>query len=167
MTDPKVPARPRQLMHPRAQDPKFELADAALHAEQEAVVRSTRVVHAVEVYHSGLDEAAELLDAARSKAERGELRISVPVGYLWHREHGLGFDPDLRLQQTIRLIFERFCQLGSARQTLLSLAADGVSFPRPSDGRRMTSFEWTPIRYRNVISILKNPFYATRFSLLP
>ena len=103
---------------------------------------------------------ARMLDAARSKAERGELRISVPVGYLWHREHGLGFDPDLRLQQTIRLIFERFCQLGSARQTLLSLAADGVSFPRPSDGRRMTSFEWTPIRYRNVISILKNPFYA-------
>ena len=103
---------------------------------------------------------ARMLDAARSKAERGELRISVPVGYLWHREHGLGFDPDLRLQQTIRLIFERFRQLGSARQTLLSLAADGVSFPRPSDGRRMTSFEWTPIRYRNVISILKNPFYA-------
>ena len=49
----------RRIEHPRAQDPKFEFADAALHAEQEAVVRSTRVVHAVEVYHSGLDEAAE------------------------------------------------------------------------------------------------------------
>lgn len=24
----------------------------------------------------------------------------------------------------------------------------------------MTSFEWMPIRYRNVISVLKNPFYA-------
>ncbi len=24
----------------------------------------------------------------------------------------------------------------------------------------MTSFEWKPIRYRNVIAILKNPFYA-------
>ncbi len=75
---------------------------------------------------------ARMLDAARAKAERGELRISVPVGYLWRRDHGLGFDPDLRLQQTIRLIFERFRQLSSARQTLLSLAADGVSFPRPS-----------------------------------
>lgn len=103
---------------------------------------------------------ARMLDAARSKAERGELRISVPVGYLRHREQGLGFDPDLRLQETRRLIFERFRQLGSARQTLLSLAAADVSFPRPSDGRRMTCLEWTPIRYRNVISILKNPFYA-------
>ena len=24
----------------------------------------------------------------------------------------------------------------------------------------MTSFEWMPIRYRNVISVLKNPFYS-------
>jgi excisionase family DNA binding protein len=60
----------------------------------------------------------------------------------------------------IRLMFERFRQLGSARQTHLSLAAEGVFFPRPSDGKRLTSFEWTPIRYRNVIGLLKNPFYA-------
>lgn len=33
-----------------------------------------------------------MLDAARSKARRGELRISVPIGYIWHREVGLGFD---------------------------------------------------------------------------
>src|ERR1700676_1940814 len=35
-----------------------------------------------------------MLDAARAKARRGELRIGVPIGYLWHREIGLGFDPD-------------------------------------------------------------------------
>lgn len=103
---------------------------------------------------------ARMLDAARAKARRGELRISVPIGYLWHREYGLGFDPDLRLQQVIRLVFERFRQLGSARQTHLSLTAEDVVFPRPSDGERLTSFDWTPIRYRNVIALLKNPFYA-------
>jgi excisionase family DNA binding protein len=103
---------------------------------------------------------ARMLDAARAKARRGELRISVPAGYLWHREVGLGFDPDLRLQEAIRLIFARFRELGSARQVLLSLTADGLHFPRPSDGKRMTTFEWTPIRYRNVIAVLTNPFYA-------
>jgi len=103
---------------------------------------------------------ARMLDAARAKARRGELRISVPIGYVWHREIGLGFDPDIRLQQAIRQVFERFRQLGSARQTHLSLAADGLFFPRPSDGKRLTSFDWTPIRYRNVIGLLKNPFYA-------
>jgi excisionase family DNA binding protein len=103
---------------------------------------------------------ARMVDAARAKARRGELRISVPMGYVWHRDVGLGLDPDIRLQQVIRLVFERFRQLGSARQTHLSLAAEGVFFPRPSDGKRLTCFDWAQIRYRNVISLLKNPFYA-------
>jgi DNA invertase Pin-like site-specific DNA recombinase len=107
---------------------------------------------------------ARMLDAARAKARRGELRISVPVGYIWNREIGLGFDPDLRLQEVIRLIFARFHELGSARQTLLSLRADQVHFPRPSDGKKLVAFEWTPIRYRNVISVLKNPFYAGAYA---
>lgn len=103
---------------------------------------------------------ARMLDAARAKATRGELRLSVPFGYIWHREIGLGLDPDIRLQDVIRLIFARFRKLGSARQVLLSMTADQIHFPRPSDGKQMVSFDWTLIRYRNVISVLKNPFYA-------
>ena len=101
-----------------------------------------------------------MLDAARAKARRGELRISVPIGYVWHREYGLGLDPDVRVQEAVRLIFARFREVGSARRVLVSLTADRFNFPRPSDGRRTVSFDWVPIRYRNVISILKNPFYA-------
>ena len=103
---------------------------------------------------------ARMIDAARSKASRGELRLSVPFGYIWHREAGLGLDPDLRLQEVIRLVFARFRELGSGRQVLLSMKADQIHFPRPSDEGRMTSFDWMPIRYRNVIAVLKNPFYA-------
>jgi len=103
---------------------------------------------------------SRMLDAARSKARRGELRLPVPFGYIWHRDVGLGFDPDLRLQEVIRLIFARFRELGSARQVHLSMVADHVHFPRPSDEGRMTNLEWMPTRYRNVISVLKNPFYA-------
>ena len=64
---------------------------------------------------------SRMLDAARSKARRGELRISVPIGYVWHREIGLGLDPDCRLQEVIRRIFQRFRELGSARQVRLVL----------------------------------------------
>src|SRR5919112_1629708 len=96
---------------------------------------------------------ARMLDAARARARRGELRISVPIGYIWHREIGLGFDPDQRIQEVVRLIFARFRQLGSARQVLLSMLAEGIHFPRPSDGKKLITFDWTPIRYRNVISV--------------
>ena len=60
----------------------------------------------------------------------------------------------------IRLVFARFRELGSARQVLLSMAAERVHFPRPSDGKKLVAFDWRPIRYRSVISVLKNPFYA-------
>lgn len=77
---------------------------------------------------------ARMLDAARSKASRGELRISVPFGYIWHREVGLGLDPDRRLQEVIRLIFARFRVLGSVPATVgrrpddqLRVAADPIS----------------------------------------
>ncbi|UVK49105.1 recombinase family protein (plasmid) [Mesorhizobium sp. AR07] len=103
---------------------------------------------------------ARMYEAARQKAQRGELRISVPIGYIWPRDYGLGFDPDIRVQEAIRLIFARFREIGSARQVLISLNAEGMHFPRPSDGKMMVSFDWVPIRYRNVISVLKNPFYA-------
>jgi DNA invertase Pin-like site-specific DNA recombinase len=103
---------------------------------------------------------ARMLDAARAKARRGELRIAVPIGYSWHREAGLGLDPDLRVQEAVRLIFARFRELGSARQVLLSMTADQVHFPRPSDGKKLITFDWRPVRYRNVVAVLKNPFYA-------
>ena len=73
------------------------------------------------------------------KARRGELRISVPIGYIWHREVGLGFDPDRRIQEVIRLIFSRFRELGSARQVLLSMTEEQVHFPRPPMAR-----SWSP-----------------------
>ena len=103
---------------------------------------------------------SRMYEAARSKARRGELRIPPPIGYTWDRHVGLGLDPDRRLQEVIRLVFQKFRELGSARQVLLWMASQNMHFPYPSDGRTLTSFEWRPIRYRNVISILKNPFYA-------
>lgn len=103
---------------------------------------------------------ARMLDAARQKARRGDLRIAVPFGYTWHRDVGLSLDPDLRMQEVVRLVFARFRECGSARQVLLRMKAEGVHSPRLSNGKRMTALEWCPVRYRNITSVLKNPFYA-------
>lgn len=68
------------------------------------------------------------LDAARAAARRGELRLSVPIGYMWHRQYGLTLDPDLRMSEVMHLVFARFCQLASARRTSRSLASTYARF---------------------------------------
>ena len=106
---------------------------------------------------------SRMYEAVRDR-RRGaaELRVSVPIGYAC----GTGTSASAsiritsRLQEVIRLVFQKFCELGSARQVLLWMASEDIHFPYPSNGRTLTSFEWRSIRYRNVISVLKNPFYA-------
>ena len=106
-----------------------------------------------------------MLEAARAKAHRGELRYTPPIGYVWDRDAGVMLDSDLRIQKAIRQIFSRFREQGSARQVLLAMSSEGIHFPRPSDGVRLTAgFDWQPIRYRNVINVLKNVFYAGAYA---
>ncbi len=47
---------------------------------------------------------------------------------------------------------------------MLWLTGEDVHFPWPSDGVTLTSFEWHPVRYGNVVRLLKNPFYAGAYA---
>lgn len=105
-----------------------------------------------------------LIDAAVAKARRGELRIGVPVGYIWSRDGGLMMDPDRRIQDAIRMIFRLFERFGSATQVLLHTRREGLLFPRPVDGKSTSELTWRAPAYRNVISVLQNPFYAGAYA---
>src|SRR5512133_1400516 len=59
------------------------------------------------------------LAARHEKARRGELIVAAPVGYVKTDDQHLGKDPDRRVQEAIALIFSKFAELGSVRQTLL------------------------------------------------
>jgi DNA invertase Pin-like site-specific DNA recombinase len=107
-----------------------------------------------------------LLDAALSKARRGELRFGVPVGLVWEHDSAIELDPDRRIQDAVRTVFRLFDRLGSARKVMLRMHADGLLFPRPADGKRLTrgQTEWRPPAYRNIISVLQNPLYAGAYA---
>ena len=105
-----------------------------------------------------------LVDAAVAKARRGELRIGVPVGYVWSRDGDLMMDPDRRIQDAIHAIFRLFDRLGSATQVLLHMRREGLVFPRPIDGRCGSPLVWRAPAYRNVIAVLQNPFYAGAYA---
>jgi len=53
------------------------------------------------------------LDALRLKAARGELYTTVPIGFLRTRDNRLELDPDQRIQQAIRLVFEQSRRRGA------------------------------------------------------
>jgi DNA invertase Pin-like site-specific DNA recombinase len=59
------------------------------------------------------------VEARRAKAQRGELIVAAPLGYIKTEEQHLEKDPDRRVQQAIVLVFEKFLEMGSVRQTLL------------------------------------------------
>jgi len=59
------------------------------------------------------------VEARREKARRGELIASAPIGYIKSEDQRLEKDPDLRVQQAILLVFHKFAELGTVRQTLM------------------------------------------------
>jgi hypothetical protein len=85
---------------------------------------------------------------------------------MWEHGGAIELDPDRRVQDALRTVFRLFEALGSARNVLLRMHSDGLLFPRPADGKRITrgQIEWRPPVYRNIISVLQNPLYAGAYA---
>jgi DNA invertase Pin-like site-specific DNA recombinase len=101
------------------------------------------------------------LAARHQKARRGELVVAAPVGYLKTDEQKLEKDPDRRVQQAIALIFSKFSELGTVRQTLLWFLEHGLDLParRPNG-----DIVWKRPCYATVYRILTNPAYGGTYA---
>ena len=97
------------------------------------------------------------LEARRAKAKRGELIVIAPVGYRKTEEQRLEKDPDRRVQEAIRLVFEQFERIGSVRQTLLWFHEHGLQLPACMPRGEM---RWKRPTYRTVHQMLTNPVYG-------
>src|SRR5438067_9329861 len=54
--------------------------------------------------------ASRLQGAKRHAAERGELRLALPIGYLYDEEGGVILDPDEEVQAAVSDLFKAFAQ---------------------------------------------------------
>jgi DNA invertase Pin-like site-specific DNA recombinase len=100
------------------------------------------------------------LEARYAKAERGDLVIVAPVGYNKTREQRLEMDADQRVQQAIRRVFEKFFELGSARQVLMWFLEHGLELPAVRSGAEGWETWWRRPAYGTVTRILSDPTYA-------
>jgi len=104
-------------------------------------------------------------EARAAKARRGELIISLPVGYVQTRDGRLEKHPDQRVQGALTLVFQKFAELGSARQVLLWMHQEQVTLPGlerdPVWGDRL---RWRLPHYNSILNLLQNPLYAGAYA---
>ncbi len=100
------------------------------------------------------------LEARYAKAERGELVILAPVGYIKTRDQRLEVDPDLRVQRAIRRVFEKFFEVGSARQVLMWFLEHALDLPTVRYGTDGWETWWRRPCYGTVMRILSDPTYG-------
>ena len=101
------------------------------------------------------------VEARLEKARRGELLVTAPVGYFKAEEQHWEKDPDRRVQQAILLVFRKFLELGTVRQTLLWLLEHGLQLPVYT-GQGETG--WKRPSYATVYRILTNPVYGGAYA---
>ena len=99
-------------------------------------------------------------EALRRKARRGELFLTVAVGYVRVGRDEVGMDPDRRVQEAIALVFRKFAEFGSIRQVHLWLRQEGVELPAVTYDQSQRRVVWKLPVYNTVYHILTNPIYA-------
>lgn len=101
------------------------------------------------------------VEARYEKARRGELIVAAPIGYLKTDDQRIEKDPDRRIQEAIHLVFRKFLELGSVRQTLMWLLEHGLQLPIRSPAGQLV---WKRPRYGMVHAVLTNPAYGGAYA---
>ena len=104
------------------------------------------------------------LAARDSKAKRGELRFSLPPGYCWNDVDQIEVDPDERVSETIKLMFRKFRELGSARQLFLWARDAGIKIPVVRQNAKHQKLVWQAPAYHNLVEMMQNPIYAGAYA---
>jgi DNA invertase Pin-like site-specific DNA recombinase len=109
------------------------------------------------------------VEALKSKAQRGELFLTVPVGYVKVGRDRIEKDPDLRVQEAVAFVFRKFAEFQSIRQVHLWLRQEQIVLPAANyqlreAGNSERRIIWKLPVYNTLRHILINPTYAGAYA---
>jgi DNA invertase Pin-like site-specific DNA recombinase len=93
------------------------------------------------------------------KAQRGELRLELPVGYVNGVREEILVNPNEEVQAAVRLVFERFRLGDNLSGIVRCFNQNGLRFPRHKTNWG-GPLEWGKLTIQRVGHILRNPIYA-------
>jgi len=98
-------------------------------------------------------------EAKRAAARRGELRVPLPVGFVYDDDQNVVIDPDQEVAAAIGDVFAAFTATGSAYGVAGAFA--GRRFPRRAYGGVWAGqLRWGRLTHARAAGILRNPVYA-------
>jgi excisionase family DNA binding protein len=105
------------------------------------------------------------LEALKQKARRGELFLSLPIGYVKVMHNRIEKDSDQRVCGAVALVFRKFAEFHSIRQVHLWFRHEGIALPAVThtveEGRRVV---WKLPVYNTIYHMLTNPIYAGAYA---
>jgi DNA invertase Pin-like site-specific DNA recombinase len=104
---------------------------------------------------------ARLQGGRLSKAQKGELRTPLPVGFCYGDDGTVSLDADVQVREAVKLVFETFKRVGTAHRVARDFAKRKLMFPRRIYGGVWSGkLTWGRLTHGRVRGILKNPCYA-------
>jgi hypothetical protein len=100
------------------------------------------------------------IEAMKQKAGRGELFLTVAVGYVKGGRDNIEKDPDRRVQEAVALVFRKFIELRTIRQVLIWFRQEKIPLPVLTVGDAADRIVWRAPVYPTVHHILTNSVYA-------
>ncbi len=101
-----------------------------------------------------------LLAGIEEKARRGKMLRLLPPGYIKGASGKAVKDPDRRVQEALSMVFNKFNQLWSVRQTFLYFNTQQIELPVNKSIDGQIRIVWQLPTYAFIKNVLTNPFYA-------
>jgi excisionase family DNA binding protein len=104
------------------------------------------------------------IEAMKQKARRGELFLTVAVGYVKAGGDRIEKDADRRVREAIALAFRKFAELQTIRQVLVWCRQEKILLPALGAGGSAGRIIWRLPVYPTVHHMLTNPVYAGAYA---